>query len=372
MMSGVARNALVIVAVIVTAYALNWMRGILTPLALAIFMVVMIDGFARLLALRAPFLPEWAALPVALLISTVAFGFTVYTVASNAAGFAGQLLSETTRLNSLLASLANAFGVKVPPTVSQIIDQLSPTRYIGDLARALQTFASGAVYVFVYMGFLILSRQGFRKKVGSMFPDLDERDQAEAVFYRIRDGIERYLWIQTVTGLMIAVASGLLMEALGLANPVFWAFLIFVLTFIPVIGGAIGTLLPPLFALVQFPDIWRGVALLCGLEIIMFSVGNVLTPRMQRDSLNIDPVVVLLSLALWGAIWGIPGMFLSTPLTVACIIILAQFEGSRWIAILLSGDGAPQGRAPGHRPALAPPAPVGASADERPSPITNV
>jgi predicted PurR-regulated permease PerM len=372
MMSGVGRNALVIIAVIVTAYALNWMRGILTPLALAIFMVVMIDGFARLLALRAPFLPEWAALPVALLISTIAFAVTVYTVASNAAGFAGQLLSETTRLNALLASLANAVGVKVPPTVSQIVDQLSPTRYIGDLARALQTFASGAVYVFVYMGFLILSRQGFRRKVGSMFPDLDERDQAEAVFFRIRDGIERYLWIQTVTGLMIAIASGLLMEALGLANPVFWAFLIFVLTFIPVIGGAVGTLLPPLFALVQFPDMWRAVALLCGLEIIMFSVGNVLTPRMQRDSLNIDPVVVLLSLALWGAIWGIPGMFLSTPLTVACIIILAQFDGSRWIAILLSGDGAPQGRSPGHRPALAPPTPSTAAPDERATTITNV
>jgi predicted PurR-regulated permease PerM len=377
MMSGVGRNALVIIAVIVTAYALNWMRGILTPLALAIFMVVMIDGFARLLALRAPFLPEWAALPVALLISTMAFGVTVYTVASNAASFAGQLLSETTRLNALLAGLASAFGVKVPPTVSQIIDQLNPTRYIGDLARALQTFASGAVYVFVYMGFLILSRQGFRRKVGSMFPDLEERDQAEAVFFRIRDGIERYLWIQTVTGLMIAVGSGLLMAALGLANPVFWAFLIFVLTFIPVIGGAVGTLLPPLFALVQFPDIWRAVALLCGLEIIMFSVGNVLTPRMQRDSLNIDPVVVLLSLALWGAIWGIPGMFLSTPLTVACIIILAQFEGSRWIAILLSGDGAPQGRSPSHRAALAPPSPAGASADDpqrpiAPNPITNV
>jgi AI-2 transport protein TqsA len=372
MMSGVGRNALVIIAVIVTAYALFWMRGILTPLALAIFMVVLIDGFARLLALRAPFLPEWAALPVALLISTITFGVTVYTVASNAANFVGQLMSETTRLNALLAGLASAFGVKVPPTVSQLIDQLNPTRYIGDLARALQTFASGAVYVFVYMGFLILSRQGFRKKVGSMFPDLDERDQAEAVFFRIRDGIERYLWIQTVTGLMIAVGSGLLMEALGLANPVFWAFLIFVLTFIPVIGGAVGTLLPPLFALVQFPDYWRAVVLLCGLEIIMFSVGNVLTPRMQRDSLNIDPVVVLLSLALWGAIWGVPGMFLSTPLTVACIIILAQFEGSRWISILLSGDGAPQGRSPSHRPALAPPAPLAAAADEKQSPITNV
>jgi len=93
---------------------------------------------------------------------------------------------------------------------------------------------------------------------------------------------------------------------------------------------------------------------------------------MQRDSLNIDPVVVLLSLALWGAIWGIPGMFLSTPLTVACIIILAQFDGSRWIAILLSGDGAPQGRSPSHRPALAPPTPSATAPDERASTITNV
>jgi hypothetical protein len=36
-------------------------------------------------------------------------------------------------------------------------------------------------------------------------------------------------------------------------------------------------------------------------------------------------------------------MFLSTPLTVACMVILAQFDGTRWIAILLSEDGDPQG-----------------------------
>jgi hypothetical protein len=40
-------------------------------------------------------------------------------------------------------------------------------------------------------------------------------------------------------------------------------------------------------------------------------------------------------------------MFLSTPLTVAAMVILAQFEGSRWIAILLSEDGDPQGERPG-------------------------
>ena len=50
----------------------------------------------------------------------------------------------------------------------------------------------------------------------------------------------------------------------------------------------------------------------------------------------------LLSLSFWGAIWGVPGMFLSTPLTVTAMVILVQFPGTRWIAVLLSADGAPE------------------------------
>ena len=109
-------------------------------------------------------------------------------------------------------------------------------------------------------------------------------------------------------------------------------------------GGAIGCFLPPLFAIVQFPDSFLPATILfVALQAIYFVVGNIVLPRMQGDSLNMDPTVVLLSLAVWGALWGMPGMFLSTPLTVACMVILAQFDGSRWIAILLSEDGDPQG-----------------------------
>jgi AI-2 transport protein TqsA len=342
--NGVARNALVVIAAILGGYTLYWLREILTPLALAIFLLAMVDGLARLLAQRVPGMPVWAPLPVALLISVITAGLVVYAVAANTAGFISQLLSETAQINVLIAKVANALGVRVPPTLSQIIDQLNPSRYIGDVAHALQSFASGAVYVLVYLGFLIASRQGFQRKARALFPTIAEREGAAMVFYRIRDSLQRYLWIQSVTGLMIAGLSAVAMYAIGLSNAVFWAFLILVLSFVPVIGGAIGSILPPLFALVQFPTLWRGVVLFVALQLIGFVVGNVVQPRMQRDSLNIDPVVVLLSLALWGAVWGLPGMFLSTPLTVAVITILAQFEGSRWVAILMSGDGEPEGR----------------------------
>ena len=339
---GVARTSTIIMAAILTGYALYWLRGILTPLALAVFLLVMVDGLARVIAARVPLLPKWTALPLALLAATLAFALTVYTVVANAAGFAAELVDAAPRLNAVIAQVAHLMGIAVPPTIQELINQLNPIRYLGNVAGLLQTFGSGATYVLVYLGFLLASRTGFEKKAVALFPHNDERAHATAIFIRIRDGVERYLWIQTVTGAIIAVCSWAVMAAIGLESAVFWAFLIFVVCFIPVLGGLVAGVLPALFALVQYAEWWPALLLFAALQTILFVVGNVVLPRMQRDSLNIDPVVVLLSLAFWGAIWGVPGMFLSTHLTVTGIIILAQFPGSRWIAVLLSGDGDPQ------------------------------
>jgi predicted PurR-regulated permease PerM len=157
----------------------------------------------------------------------------------------------------------------------------------------------------------------------------------------VRDGIESYLWIQTVTGVIIAFIAFVAMAVLGLDNAFFWAFLIFLLSYIPIVGGAVGIALPPVFALVQFGEFWQAGVLLVGMWAVHFFVGNVILPKMQGDSMNIDPVVVLLSLGFWGALWGMPGMFMSTPLTVMVMVVLAQFAGSRWIAVLLSHTGDP-------------------------------
>jgi len=340
--SGVTQVLLVILTVIASVAAMIWATGILIPLVLALFLTVLIDSFARFLQRKAPGIPAWADLPLALIISVIGFGLTVFVVMDNAAAFSTKLLTEAPRLNRAIVQFASLAGVSAPPTVEVLITQINPTRYFGDAARAIQSFASGAGTVFIYTGFMIASRSGLSGKVEALWIHPIERQRAVAVFSRVRDGIENYLWIQTVTGAMIAIMSWALMAAVGLDSAAFWALLIFIIVFVPVVGGLIASVLPPLFAVVQFTTLWQPIALFCGLQAILFVVGSIVLPRMQRDGLNIDPVVVLISLAFWGAIWGIPGMFLSTPLTVSLIIILSQFPSVRWIAVLLSGDGRPE------------------------------
>jgi len=75
------------------------------------------------------------------------------------------------------------------------------------------------------------------------------------------------------------------------------------------------------------------------LAAVQIAIGNILEPRMMGNSLNLSAIVVLLSLAIWGSIWGIAGMFLSVPITVLLMIIFSNVPQTRAIAILLSSDG---------------------------------
>ena len=338
----IARNALVILAVIAGGATLYFLAPILTPLALAMFLAVMIDGFARVLEHRLAGVSRRAALPLAVVLSIALFGGTAVFVAMNGTGFVTQLIAYGPKLDTVIAQVAGLAHVRTPPTVASIIRGLDAAKYLGVAARAVQDFASTALFVLVYLAFIIASRRGWERKAVGLFPLREERQEAVVAFLRIRDGVEQYLFVQTLTGLMVAGLSFVAMAAVGLHDPLFWAFLIFLAVYIPVAGGVFAGVAPPLFALVQFDGYGRAIILFVVLQLIGVIIGNVVYPRMQGRSLNLDPVMILLSLAFWSAIWGLTGAFLSTPLTVMAMVILAQFDGSRWIAVILSADGDPQ------------------------------
>lgn len=342
--SAVARNALVIMAAVAAGAALYWLADILTPLAMAIFLLIMIGGIKRVIVERTPLPERWAGV-AALLIVVVGFFASIALIIDGAAGFFSEASGVTAnigpRIDQIIVDVAAMFGIETAPTARDLIAGIDLRGYLTTLAFQVQGVASGAFFVLVYLGFLLASQAGFKRKIVAMFPDREGRSDAMEVVARVRSGVEGYLWVQTVTGVMICAAAWLLMRLVGLQNAEFWTFLIFIVGFIPVLGGAIAGLAPPLFALVQFPDYGPALILLVGLQAILFVVGNMIQPRMQGENQNIDPVVVLLSLALWGKMWGVIGMFLSTPLAVMAMAVLAEFKGARWMAVLLSGDGAP-------------------------------
>jgi AI-2 transport protein TqsA len=321
----------IIVAVILTGAALYALRGILEPLVLAIFLLIVIDGLARALARRAPALKAWMALTLAIVLIVGVFGLTLWLSADNAADFAAHTPTYTARINALLVAGAQRLGLATTPTAASLLGELNPARYAGVLATGLSHFVEGAVFVLVYLGFLLASRQGFAAKFGELFRTEGDRAEAGRVFGRVRRGVESYIWVQTVVGVIITAASAALMLATGLSHVAFWCVIIFLANYIPAIGAAIGVLFPALFGLMEFDGAVRAIVLVAGLEAIHFAVSHVVQPR----------IVVLLSLTFWGAVWGAVGAFLSTPLTVVAMAILAEFRPSRPIAVLLSSDGKP-------------------------------
>lgn len=350
--STVTRNSVALMAVILVGAALYFMRSIVTPLAMAIFLLIMIEGLTRWVANRLPVPIRAVGWVSAILVFLGLFG-AIWVIVDGLSGIIATGQGIGARLDEIISDVASLFGVATPPALQDMLAGLDLTGYAARAALTTQSVLSAAFFTLVYLGFMMASRRSFLKKVVALFPLKRERYRAAQVFERVRGGVEGYLMVQTVTGLMISATAWAIMAAVGLESPLFWAFLIFLVGYIPVVGGAIAAVGPPLYALVQFDTYWQAIVLFAGLQVILQVSGNFIQPRMQGDNQNIDPVTVMLFLALWTALWGVAGAFLSTPIAVMAMAITAQFAGTRWIAVLLSGDGDPYPVPPEQRKAIA-------------------
>jgi predicted PurR-regulated permease PerM len=172
-----------------------------------------------------------------------------------------------------------------------------------------------------------------------MYPDQKKYNRVNGLVKKIDKSISNYIALKTLVSLLTGFLSYFVLLIIGVDAPLFWAFLIFVLNYIPSIGSLIATIFPTIFALLQFGDFTPAILVLAIVGAIQLIVGNLIEPRLMGNSLNISPLVVFLTLALWGVMWGITGMLLSVPITVILIIIMSEFSDTRPFAILLSRKG---------------------------------
>jgi len=155
----------------------------------------------------------------------------------------------------------------------------------------------------------------------------------------IADQSQKYISVKTYVSFLTGVGSWLVMAFFGIEFAVFWAILIFVLNYIPYVGSIIAVLFPVALALFQFGNFGVMGTLFIALTGIQVLVGYIIEPIVMGNSLDISAFVVLASLSLFGTIWGIVGMIIAIPIVIILIIVMSHFEGTRPIAVLLTGNG---------------------------------
>ncbi|MHC4539817.1 MAG: AI-2E family transporter [Planctomycetota bacterium] len=198
-------------------------------------------------------------------------------------------------------------------------------KVLTDTASSIMEVISNGLLVVIFMIFMVAGAGAHKASAGSVWAEVETR-------------IKRYVLTMILTSGITGVLVGLVLTILGVKFGWMFGFLAFLLNFIPNVGSIIATILPLPVALID-PQLGlvSKVLVVAIPGSIQFLIGNVLQPKLMGQSLDLHPVVVLLSLIFFGTIWGIAGMFLAAPITVVVKIFLERFGYTRSIAELIAG-----------------------------------
>jgi predicted PurR-regulated permease PerM len=328
--------------VLMAGYLLHAGRSVLIPLALAVLIWQLINAVsARVqeIAIGGYRPKRWHRLAAGSLLIALALWLVVNLIVRNVGAVSANAPVFEANLLAILPRIAGLFGLPAPESVGDLVNQIQLDVLIRSISAALAGFVGSIGLVALYVAFMLVEQETFDRKVDALFPSSLKAATARAALGQIERRIERYLWIKTLTSLATAGLSWAVLALIGCQNASFWALVIFMLNFIPVVGSLIGVVFPALLVLVQFGSFGPFFVSIVLLAAVQVGIGNILEPRLMGSSLNLSPMAILIGLAVWGSLWGIAGMFLCVPITVIVMIVCAHFESTRPLAILLSADG---------------------------------
>ena len=330
----------VIAAVTVSLLVLG--RGLLVPLAIAIFVWILIGAIRSVLDRITPSsvsVPRWAGNAVSIVIMLAATYAAVAVITSQSDELTEAIPAYQANFAALVASATQSLSLKELPTAETLLSQVdlgAVLTWVGDSVTALM---SDVILIAIYVGFLLAEEKVLTTKIRHLHTDPGKADRVVSLANEVGTSIQRYIGMKTVISIATAAVSYAILAFVGVDFAAIWALLVFFLNFIPTIGSIIAAVFPALLTLVQFDTITPFLLVAALLGGTQFVFGNVIEPAYMGKSLNLSSMMILLALSFWGVVWGLAGMFLAVPIMVMTAIVCAQFNGLRWIAVILSTDG---------------------------------
>ncbi|MCQ2610367.1 MAG: AI-2E family transporter [Treponema sp.] len=263
-------------------------------------------------------------------------------VVSSLTSISSELPKYENRFLSIYNYFIRTLNIPVDEDKSIVQTVLGSSQLRQGIQKIAVTLSSGVVgtgknifMVFFLMAFFLIEARYTQTKVEAAF-----KGEAKMRVYRVSNKIVRevirYISIKfnisLITGILVFLGTFLL----KIDFPIVWGFLAFVLNFIPTFGSIFSTVLTTLFALLQFYPSWWQVGITFVIMLaVNFTLGNILEPRIEGKNLGLSPLVILISLSVWGYIWGFLGMLLAVPMMVIIKIVCEYIPYLNSIAVIL-------------------------------------
>jgi len=348
------------IGIVVVFIVLKELEAIFIPLVIAYFLYFVFSPINRYLEKRK--IPVSVSVLVNLLIIIFLFGSIVSIIVESFSQFGEQLPLYEVKINNIVSTNATALGIQDSTITNFQLSEWAQRVDVGIVAGSIfsSTFSLVGTLFFVifFFIFVVTGHHNIYESIKRRYvefkslpriepstPDMfsspyekhdlvirkaagtpDGIDAVQNTFQEITNQVQKYIITKFLMSLIMGLVVGIVLFFAGVDFPVVWAVITFLFHFIPNIGSIIAVLLPCLMALIQFESVGYSVFLAMLLVLIQNVVGNFIEPRIFGERMGLNPLVVLLSLLLWGFIWGIVGMLLSVPLTAVTKIMISKSD----------------------------------------------
>ena len=342
--SRIQTTALIIIAFAVVLFLLVQAQFLLVSLATAIVLFSLtsdaINSIARIRV--GPFrIPNWLASIAALLLISAALLTLTSIILSQVNTVLSTALAYTERAPFAIAALFSWLGEDIEASILNTVRTADISGYLRQLAGQAGNLLQATVLVILFVGFLFAERIWFDTKMTNFFRDEQQAQQVGRIIASIIHRVNYYLLVKTAVSIVTGVMVFGVCKLFSLELAVAMGILTFVLNYIPNIGSILATIVVSLIAFVQLEDPSLTLAIFIAVTTIQFLNGNVIDPMLMGHALRLSSFGIIINLAFWAAVWGIPGMFLSVPIMVAIMIICSHIPDLRGVAVLLSREGLP-------------------------------
>jgi predicted PurR-regulated permease PerM len=266
------------------------------------------------------------------------FGMALYTTGRM---IAAQYPKYENRFTEIYIWIARFFEFSYDEGLSlwgNLWEQLGIRTWVRNFTLSFSTifinFMTNAVLVVIFVAFLLAEASYFKEKLEIAFEGQSQR--INRIGHDLMSQVSRYLTAKFLISLANGAIFAVAFYLVGLEFAIVWGVIQFILNFIPNLGSIVAGILISLFALVQF---WPAPGPVIIVIIIVLAVnmilGNIMDPKIIGDHVGISPLIVMVSLLIWGWIWGFAGMLLAVPMVVIIKIICENIPFLEPVSILI-------------------------------------